>query len=98
MDWILSHEDELDATSTTSQNQSVTSEQGSTTSNAEDMVVRSIKCNDCGKLFQTQDEVSFHAVKSGELVISFTGFDNVMNKNIIIFIMVFHTTHILNDR
>jgi len=26
---------------------------------------RSIKCEDCGKLFRTEDEVHFHAVKSG---------------------------------
>ncbi|XP_045473867.1 UBX domain-containing protein 1 [Harmonia axyridis] len=76
MDWILSHEDELEGISaTSSQNQSAPIQPESDTSNpitdteggekSEDLVVRSIKCNDCGKLFQTQDEVSFHAVKSG---------------------------------
>ncbi|XP_044753966.1 UBX domain-containing protein 1-like [Coccinella septempunctata] len=76
MDWILSHEEELDAISANpSQNPSAVTQQEPAACNPEniaegegkpeDLVVRSIKCNDCGKLFQTQDEVSFHAVKSG---------------------------------
>lgn len=30
-----------------------------------DQVAKSLKCEDCGKLFRTQDEVEFHAAKSG---------------------------------
>lgn len=33
----------------------------------EEATAKSIKCEDCGRLFRTQVEVEFHAAKSGHL-------------------------------
>lgn len=70
MDWILSHEDELEALTTTNNTQEpstveTTSNENSNTEDPSDLVAKSIKCEDCGKLFKNNDEVQFHAVKSG---------------------------------
>lgn len=71
MDWLLSHEDELgDVQPQPSQpaeeppsNQNP--EEPEPQATPEEQVVRSIKCEDCGKLFKTHAEVEFHATKSG---------------------------------
>ncbi|XP_066247737.1 UBX domain-containing protein 1 [Euwallacea similis] len=87
MDWMLSHEAELDslvpsegenvpsiqensATSSTTGSPSldpaiVTAESSGLESSAPAPVSKSIKCDDCGKLFKTNDEVEFHASKTG---------------------------------
>lgn len=76
MDWILSHEDELDnipepavqpdtattETTTTSAEEKQSTEPQTETSQ---QVAKSIKCDDCGKLFKNQTEVEFHVTKSG---------------------------------
>lgn len=77
MDFILTHEEELDAalsapanepTQTASQTDQEPASTGSgNTESATELapVARSIKCDDCGKLFKTNEEVEFHASKSG---------------------------------
>ncbi|KAL3269937.1 hypothetical protein HHI36_008994 [Cryptolaemus montrouzieri] len=77
MDWILSHEEELEAVGSvppvTTQAGNLSEEndsnnpavEGSDKATSEELIAKSIKCNDCGKLFQTEDEVQFHAVKTG---------------------------------
>lgn len=75
MDWMLSHEDELDAAlasqiqepnplatelNTTNPSEIVTAESSVAP------VAKSIRCDDCGKLFKTNEEVEFHASKSGK--------------------------------
>lgn len=77
MDFILTHEEELDAALSAAANeQTQTAPQPgqepapSESDNSEGApesapVARSIKCDDCGKLFKTNEEVEFHASKSG---------------------------------
>ncbi|VEN56196.1 unnamed protein product [Callosobruchus maculatus] len=80
MDWLLSHEEQLDnlasevppepapsdetektdGTDLKEHSPSPTASQDSSSAEA-----KSFRCDDCGKLFRTQDEVEFHAVKSG---------------------------------
>nr|CAH7750395.1 unnamed protein product [Callosobruchus chinensis] len=80
MDWLLSHEEQLDnlasevppetapteetektdSTDLKEHSPSPTASQDSSSAEA-----KSFRCDDCGKLFRTQDEVEFHAVKSG---------------------------------
>lgn len=70
MDWLLSHEDELkgipdeepEGTNDQQVPPGTTSEE-----KAEPQIVKSIKCEDCGKLFKTTEEVEYHATKSGLL-------------------------------
>lgn len=69
MDWLLSHEEELenmktDTTPTTGDSSSSQVDSPNPESAANE-VAKSIKCDDCGKLFKSQDEVEFHASKSG---------------------------------
>ncbi|XP_044271617.1 UBX domain-containing protein 1 [Tribolium madens] len=67
MDWLLSHEEELENINETPQatDDSASSQAPETQPSPEGQVVRSFKCDDCGKLFKSQDEVEFHATKSG---------------------------------
>ncbi|RZB39926.1 UBX, APG6, and/or AAA 32 domain containing protein [Asbolus verrucosus] len=71
MDWLLSHEDELenfpneDSQPTEDSQPNDQSNAESQSDTTEGQVVKSIKCEDCGKLFKTQEEVEFHATKSG---------------------------------
>ncbi|CAH1957889.1 unnamed protein product [Acanthoscelides obtectus] len=80
MDWLLSHEGQLDnmvsevppeqtapadtektdCSDPKEKSPSPTASQDSSSAEA-----KSFRCDDCGKLFRTQDEVEFHAVKSG---------------------------------
>lgn len=68
MEWLLAHIDDV-----------VTADDNNTDSNAEtlvlkpeesstddaDAIAKSIKCNDCNRLFKTQMEIEFHAAKTG---------------------------------
>ncbi|KAJ3626550.1 hypothetical protein MTP99_017037 [Tenebrio molitor] len=73
MDWLLSHEDDLEDLQNeqaqpiqdSSANQTIEQPEVNDQANAEGQIVRSIKCEDCGKLFKTQGEVEYHATKSG---------------------------------
>ncbi|XP_022189678.1 UBX domain-containing protein 1 [Nilaparvata lugens] len=72
MEWLLAHGDEISANNTTeSGDQSSSNAQLGNTSSAPEIesaaeqVAKSLKCNECGKLFSTQLEVEFHATKSG---------------------------------
>ncbi|KAK9880052.1 hypothetical protein WA026_008562 [Henosepilachna vigintioctopunctata] len=81
MDWILSHEEELQSSSPNTLEQTEPKQNDTDESNVdnikssspqqsdmqptEELTARSIKCNDCGKLFKNEDEVQFHAVKLG---------------------------------
>ncbi|KAJ3626552.1 hypothetical protein MTP99_017039 [Tenebrio molitor] len=73
MDWLLSHEDDLEDLQNeqaqpiqdSSANQTIEQPEVNDQASAEGQIVRSIKCEDCGKLFKTQGEVEYHATKSG---------------------------------
>lgn len=80
IDWMLAHEEELDTpseapqepnplatetASTTVSGDVCESETSQTEENSVPLVAKSIKCDDCGKLFKTNEEVEFHASKSG---------------------------------
>uniref|UniRef100_A0A336LRM7 CSON015194 protein n=1 Tax=Culicoides sonorensis TaxID=179676 RepID=A0A336LRM7_CULSO len=67
MDWLLAHTDEEipkeDPTPATDVAPASTDETQSSSSDS--AVCKSIKCNECNKLFKNQIEVEFHASKSG---------------------------------
>lgn len=68
IDWLVSHEDEPDTSQRgADQPQGEPQEVEKTEENPaiEGEIAKSIKCDDCGKLFKSQDEVEFHATKSG---------------------------------
>lgn len=73
MDWLLSHEEELGTPEPTPaiEEQQSTNVSVSTDENVTETVpdaapiAKSIQCDDCGKLFKTNEEVEFHASKSG---------------------------------
>ncbi|XP_055546267.1 UBX domain-containing protein 1 [Wyeomyia smithii] len=76
MEWLLAHADEDIPSSSGSSDAAVsqpTAEQTSSaptgetevaTSDASSPVAKSLKCDECGKLFKSQDEVEFHAAKT----------------------------------
>lgn len=78
MDWLLSHEDQLkdmpDEEPEAAKDQQVPVE---TTSEekAEPQIVKSIKCEDCGKLFKTPEEVEYHATISGPFILQIVIFN-----------------------
>ncbi|CAG9865212.1 unnamed protein product [Phyllotreta striolata] len=72
MDWLLSHDADVDVPP------QIPTNDNSSTKDSEDVpeedsskpetpapVVKSIQCDHCGKLFQTNEEVEFHASKTG---------------------------------
>lgn len=66
MEWLLAHTDEdLPAASASSNPEEPTADAEATTA-ADDsaQVAKSLKCDECGKLFKTQDDVEFHAAKT----------------------------------
>lgn len=78
MEWLLAHAGEPDPVPCSTVTADAPSPSEPTTSSAQpatssvpagqidpDQVAKSLKCEDCGKLFRTQDEVQFHAAKSG---------------------------------
>lgn len=70
-EWLLSHEEEVvdEAPNSAPSQQTIETEQDipseATGSQEEPQAAKSIKCDDCGKLFKNQTEVEFHAAKSG---------------------------------
>ena len=63
MEWILAHAD--DSTVTPAQEQPVKSEdKPEETKESEPAVAKSIKCDDCGKLFKSPEEIEYHAAKT----------------------------------
>nr|XP_023028454.1 UBX domain-containing protein 1-A-like [Leptinotarsa decemlineata] len=77
MDWLLSHEADLESTETSNPSEPNISEQPVELNNMETSTpeeptepapsANSIKCDDCGKLFKTSEEVEFHAAKTRKL-------------------------------
>lgn len=71
MEWLLAHADELDSASsdpsasTTSTPAAMDTSQTEAKAEESTAEAKSIKCEDCGKLFQTQVEIEYHAAKSG---------------------------------
>lgn len=69
MEWLLSHEEEPETeVDSPQQEQPNTSEpvpESTEAENTQALVAKSIKCEDCGKLFQTQAEIEFHSAKTG---------------------------------
>ena len=61
IDWMLSHSNEIDELRETESSTSIEN----TTSTETVPEAKSMKCEDCGKLFRNADEVEFHAVRSG---------------------------------
>lgn len=72
MDWILGHEDELDNIPQTPESTDAApmeqEEKPEEPKEEASLVAKSIKCEDCGKLFKTQTEVEFHATKSSKIL------------------------------
>lgn len=71
MEWLLAHEGEaIPATATepiqaTDTAVPITEAAGSSTEDANAADAKSLKCDECNRLFKTQLEVEFHAAKSG---------------------------------
>lgn len=73
MEWLLAHGDDLsqssgvavNSTPTTSSSEEATKSNETGDSPNSDVEAKSLKCNDCNKLFKNQGEVEFHAAKSG---------------------------------
>lgn len=74
MEWLLAHVDEeIPAAATpaaaTAADDNAPSSSGATTeeaaATAEGAVAKSLKCDDCGKVFKDQTEVEYHAAKTG---------------------------------
>ncbi|XP_049277132.1 UBX domain-containing protein 1-A [Anopheles funestus] len=72
MEWLLAHADEPlppasgpagDSTSSTAETADNTSA-GESTEEQAAAVAKSLKCDECGKLFKSQEEVEFHAAKT----------------------------------
>lgn len=73
MEWLLAHADEDIPTSSAVPSESQPSAEGPASDTAgasgdasaeSDAVAKSLKCDECGKLFKSQDEVEFHAAKT----------------------------------
>lgn len=79
MEWILSHEKDLDNLEISVEPDASVNDIASTdiiqsTSTGDDTgspVAKSIRCEDCGKIFKTTEEVQFHASKSGNVDVEF---------------------------
>lgn len=71
MDWLLTHEEELDNTPevTDVPPEPSTEENVVPEENQAALIAKSIKCEQCGKLFKNQTEVEFHAAKSGRSLV-----------------------------
>lgn len=68
MEWLLAHCDELNQASNTSESNQDLTNQPSVSSDIVESPpaeAKSLKCNECNKLFKSQAEVEFHAAKSG---------------------------------
>lgn len=70
MEWLLTHEDEPEpepeAEETVTDSPAPTESVAEASSSGENVpVAKSIKCDECEKLFKTQLEVEFHSTKSG---------------------------------
>lgn len=74
MEWLLAHADEdipsssgsssSTTTATEQQQQQPQTDDSSAEASASAPVAKSLKCDECGKLFKSQDEVEFHAAKT----------------------------------
>lgn len=70
MEWLLAHGDELNQGSSTSTPTNQNLSLGEASAPVEDSTeqaaeAKSLKCNDCNKLFKSTAEVEFHAAKTG---------------------------------
>lgn len=65
MDWLISHTDEFNNPDSQSQIAAKEQENSSDKNEPNKSEVKSIKCDDCGKLFTSQEEAEFHASKIG---------------------------------
>lgn len=67
MEWLLAHTDEPIPKDTNTDDKPSDTASSSTEKEAGEPapVAKSLKCDDCGRLFKTSDEVEFHAAKSG---------------------------------
>lgn len=72
MEWLLSHEEEPETEAVESEQidssnhvQDIQQPESTSSSSETLPVAKSIKCDECGKLFKTQLEVEFHSTKSG---------------------------------
>lgn len=67
MEWLLAHADDPIPTPQDTTTEAIVSidEPPASSSDSATEEPKSLKCEDCGKLFRTQVEVEFHAAKSG---------------------------------
>lgn len=66
MEWLLAHpEEETEPASGSSTDVNTTTADEPTTESGEQTEAKSLKCDECGRLFKNHEEVEFHAAKSG---------------------------------
>lgn len=71
MEWLLAHADDATLGLESTPMETASSETAKTEDeNKSEDSAKSIKCDECGKLFRTPEEVEFHAVKSGHSAFS----------------------------
>lgn len=75
-EWLVSQEDDpVDTTQQLPDNSEVCKDMATSSGNSNNITTelnptaKSIQCDDCGKLFKTQEEVEFHASKSGIIIV-----------------------------
>lgn len=62
MEWILAHPDDEESLESPDVN---AEEAGTEETSSQALEAKSLKCDECGRLFKTHEEVEFHAAKSG---------------------------------
>lgn len=66
MEWLLAHPEDEESCASSSDSQEVQSAVSvSEETSQSPLEAKSLKCDECGRLFQTHEEVEFHAAKSG---------------------------------
>lgn len=66
MEWLLAHPEDEEFYDKPSSNQEAQSSTSTTDESTEAALeAKSLKCDECGRLFKTHEEVEFHAAKSG---------------------------------
>lgn len=68
MEWLLAHIDDVipaDTNTDTGNAETLVLKPEPDDSSESETVAKSIKCNDCNRLFKTQMEIEFHAAKTG---------------------------------
>ncbi|XP_034247446.1 UBX domain-containing protein 1 [Thrips palmi] len=65
MEWLLAHNDDVESSSSGAAASSNANGEEAASAETAEAEAKSLKCNECNKLFKTQSEVEFHAAKTG---------------------------------